>query len=1130
MKNLDKLLRYYSNAHKLKPKIKYTVLFFLLFLVRIQVYSYSQDTKIVLNLSQASLEELFASVEEITHYKFLYHLGDLDLDRKIDVQANGKPLDKVLDEVFLDTNIQYALIGRQIVLTVKDVREKEVQKTPVVRKNITGVVRDEKGIPLIGVTIIIKGSSKGVVSGNDGSFRINANSNDVLIFSFIGFEKQEVLVGDQSQLDIILKEAENELGEFVVVGYGETKRSDLTGSVGSVDSKDIQQLRVQTVDQALIGKISGVHVSSQSGGPGSGAIVHVRGLSQLIGDNQPLYVIDGVPVVINPRFGDVGSIGVFGDRENPLLSINPDDIERVDVLKDASSAAIYGSRAANGVVLVTTKRGKRNQKPKLDFSTMTTVQNPLNTYDVLNASQYRDFLVAQGQDQAVDFGNADTDWQREIVNHNAIWTQHNLSISGGTSDINYLVSGNVSDQEGVMLGNKFSRYNLSSSLDADITEELRIGFNFSYNYSVNRQSGLASIATGAFYRPDLPVFNESGQYSSSPSVYGFAIRNPVGDQGKVRNHAVSRNVLGNVYGEYKIIEGLRFRSQLSLNLNNDRSSIFNPSFTTTALFRSMFYGTNGALMDVQHNFGFNKSWANTLNYNKNFGGNHTIDAVAGISWDHSRLDLESQEYSDFPDDEILVDIRSANQFVRATSDVNEMALNSLFGRVNYNFQDRILATLTARYDGSVKFGPENQWGFFPSGAVAWNVHNEGFLKDVSFLDQFKLRASMGRTGSDNLPSFSYLAYYRALGNGDSRYNNINGIVVEGVPNSAIRWEQTEQLDLGLEFGLFNNRIYGEVVYFQKNTNGIILMVPLPAQTGSSRWNANIADVTNRGWEIGVGSDIISKPGFRWNSSFNISFIENKVVALHGGTTTAFGSAGILEGQPMGVIIGYDVVSIAQSSEEINALNAGASDGRYQNGLNQPGDYIYRDINGDGKITNDDRIPLGDINPDFFGGWNNTVRYKSFDFIFNFNFVKGVDRLWERGANQFAFVNPFNNVTTHVNDTWTPENVDAQFARMGSATHGTSVPTSRNVMDASYIKLRAMSIAYNIPDRWLSKTKIHRAQISLSGNNLFVITKYPGLDPESVNAQRGGSTVDLVRDGGFAYPQMRNFSIGAKLSL
>ncbi|WP_161554543.1 SusC/RagA family TonB-linked outer membrane protein [Sinomicrobium soli] len=1102
-------------------------------------HGFSQNARIKIDADMTlSVEQIFNLIEYQTDYKFIYR-HDAIKDAPLVKVSKGVMIAGDLLRMGLEPiHYYYDFVDNTIIVKRKEAIPEEYNIPQSLQ--IAGTITGEDGMPIGGITVYVTNvepSSKridrefvirGTSTDLEGSFSLEAEPGYFLVVTGLGYEFTYLeITAEQTVYNIVLKEEVSALEEVMVVGYGTTKKKDLTGSVGSIDSKDIEQIKAQTVERALVGKIPGVYVSSQSGGPGSGAIVHIRGLSQLTGDNQPLYVIDGVPVVMNPQFEKVGSIGVFGNRENPLLSINPADVERVDVLKDASAAAIYGSRAANGVVLITTKRGRRNQKAKLDFSYSTTIQNPANTYDVLNGDQFREFITAQGLDGEIDLSDADTDWQDKIVNHNAIWNQYDLSISGGTSKVNYLVSGRVADQEGVMLGNKFTRYSFTTSLDVDITERLKAGTHFSYNHAINKRSGLISLSSGAFFRPDLPVFNEDGTYSTSPASRGFILRNPVGDAGKVRNKAVSRNVLGNIYGEYKILDHLKFRSQLSINLTNDRTSEFSPSFTREALW-GIYDGTEGALLNVQHNSGISTSWSNTLNFNKTFAEAHTIDAVAGVSWDHYRLDLESQKYAGFPDDEVLTDINSANDFVNANSDVSETALNSVFGRVNYNYKDKYLATFTARYDGSVKFGPDNQWGFFPSGALAWNIHHEDFLKgSSSWLDQLKLRASLGRTGLDNLPAFTYLSYYRAMGNSDSFYDGINGIVVEGVPNSGIRWEQTDQLDLGLEFGMFNNRLSGEIVYFDKKTSGIILMVPIPAQTGSSYWNANIADVSNKGWEFALGGDIIRSSQWRWNSSFNISFVNNNVDALHGGATSAYGSAGIVEGESVGVTLGYDVVSIAQTPEEIDALNAGAPDGNYYSGLVQPGDYIYRDMDGDGEITNADRTPLGDINPDFFGGWNNSISYKNFDFGFNFNFVKGNDKVWRRGADQFAFVEAFNNVTTDVFDTWTPENTGAEYARVGSQTH---LVTSRNVRDASYIRLRSASIAYNFPKSWLANTGISNIQLSVSGNNLITITRYPGIDPESVSPQRGGATMDLMSDEGIFYPQMRTFTIGARLSL
>ena len=1081
---------------------------------------FSQRTKVIIEADKViSVEEVFNIIKQQTDYNFVYR-ADMFADYpKVNLKKGAIKANKLLELTLPNQAFKVSVVDESTIV---------IENKPKVQQRISGTVTDTDNVPLAGATVIIKGTTTGTSTDFDGNYSISANTGETLVYSYLGKENFEVVVNDDTAINVTLESSSESLDEVIIVGYGTTRKSDLTGSVGSVKSEDIQQIKAQTIDETLIGQIPGVLVSAQSGGPGSGAIVNIRGLSQLIGDNQPLYVVDGVPIIINPQFNDTG-IGVFGDRENPLLSINPADIERVDVLKDASSAAIYGSRAANGVILITTKRGKRNRKPKFDFSYSTTVQNPLNTYDVLSASQFQQFITDQGLDAGVTFGDSNTDWQKEIINSSALWNQYDFNVSGGSEKVNYLVSARVSDQEGLMLGNDFKRYNFSSSLDADITDRLNFGFNFSYNYSINEQSGLTSLSSGAFFRPDLPVFNDDGTFTTVPGRFGLILRNPVGDQGQIKDKAISQNILGSAYGEYKILDGLKLRSQLSVNVNNDRSSTFSPSFTLNAQF-GQFFGTQGALLDVQHTAGTNTSFSNTLNYNKTFLQKHTIDAVFGLSWDQSRLDLESQEYAGFPDDEVLTNINSANDFVGAGSDAYETALNSLFGRINYNFDNRYLATFTARSDGSIKFGPDNQRGFFPSGALAWNVHNEQFLKESDVLNLLKLRASFGQTGLDNLPTFTYLANYQSLSNGDSFYDGINGISINGVPNSAIRWEKTNQLDLGLEFGLFKNRLFGEIVYFEKKTSDIILIAPIPAQTGFSNWNANIADVTNKGWEFAFGGDIIRNTNFRWNSTFNISFVQNNVDALNGGITSAFGNTGIIEGEPIGVVSGYDVVSIAQTQEEIDALNATAPDGNYFTGLREPGDYIYRDVDGDGEITNEDVTPLGDINPDYFGGWNNTISYKGFDFNFNFNYVQGNAKQWSRGTSQFSFVDPNTNVTTDIFDAWTPDNTDAKYARIGSATHSTRPAISKNIEDGSYIKLRSASLGYNIPRAYLDKYGIDNFRITLSGNNLFVITNYPGIDPESVGTQRGGSTVDLIRDRGSSYPQARLITLGFNVSL
>ncbi|WP_299549200.1 TonB-dependent receptor [Seonamhaeicola sp.] len=1114
----------------------------LIFLLCTAVFSFTSENMLSQNVKIEILEDKTITVDQVfdiikaqTDYRFIYRSDMFKDFPKVSVKKGIIKVNKLLEESLSRGSFNFNFANNNTII----IKEKVLQEV-----TISGVVLDKNGVPIPGITVYVTNREpsgerinsdflvRGTASDFDGKFSLVAEVGYYLVASGIGYEfHTEQVTAEKTVYNITLLERISALEEVVIVGYGSTVRKDLTGSVGSVKSEEIQQIKSQTIDQALVGQLTGVYVNAQSSGPGGGALVNVRGLSQLIGDNQPLYVVDGVPIVTNPLFSNVGSIGAFGDRENPLLSINPNDIERVDVLKDASSAAIYGSRAANGVIVITTKRGKRNSRTRFNFAYNTTIQNPLNTYDVISASEWQQVITDFGLDNLITFGDEDTDWQEKGLNNNALWNQYDFSVSGGSDKINFLVSARVSDQEGIMIGNKFKQYSFTSNIDADLSKRLKAGANISYNYSLNRRSGLTSLNPLAMYRPDIGVFNEDGSYTGRTSFLGFE-RNPLGDQAKIKNRARYQGLIGSVYGQYEILEGLNFRSQLSINLSNDRSSDFSPSFTGNALFGA-FRGTQGALLDVQHSTLRSSSWANTLNFNKTIAEDHTINAVVGVSWDHSRLDLESQGYAGFPDDEVLINIQSAQDAYQWNSDVSETALNSIFGRVNYNYKDRYLVTFTARSDGSIKFGPDNQRGFFPSGALAWNVHNEDFLSNNNLISQLKLRASLGRTGSDNLPAFSYISNYASLGNGDSFYDGINGIAVEGVPNTEIRWEETDQLDLGVEFGLFNGRLNGEVVYFEKKTSDIILLVPLPAQTGSSFWNANIADVTNKGWEIALGGDIVRSKDLRWNSSFNISFVDNNVDALNGGSTTAFGSAGIQEGSPIGFHLGYEVVGIAQTQEEIDALNAGAPDGNYFNQLQQPGDYIFRDLNGDGEINPaDDRKDLGSINPEFFGGWNNIISCKNFDFTFNFNFVDGNKRYWREGAENMQFVNVNKNYfRSSLDDTWTPDNPNATYARLGSGTHGGNFDeNSKVVVDGSYIKLRSASIAYNIPKEILKKTGINNAKITVTGNNLFVITDYPGLDPENVGPQRGGATVDLVSDQGFSYPQARTFTIGVNIGL
>ncbi len=1080
----------------------------------------SQDAQILINSYRTvTVRQVFELIKTQTDYKFIYRNDLLEHVAPVDLKKGTFRVRELLDKCLLPANFTYNFRANNTIVVKRNTKKALNEAvSPVIDKiEVTGVVVDENGEPLPGASVRIKGTSMGTITDVDGRFKLSVEEDATLIFSFIGYQSAEIAVNSRKVIEVQLFSDLRTLQEVVVVGFGTTVKEDLTGSVGTIKAKELGQIQTQTIDQALVGHIPGVFVNAGGGAPGTGAIVNVRGLSALQGDNQPLYIVDGVPIIQFERTGNDGLVRA-NNRENPLLSINPADVERIDVLKDASSAAIYGSRAANGVIIITTKRGRRNQAPRFNLSVRSTIQNPTNRLDLLDVGEFRELLEQQEIDVS-DFGTADTDWQDLISNKNALWNQADLSVSGGTGKTSYYASLSASDQEGILIGNEFQRYGFSTNLDIEASERLKIGTSINYNYSVNKQSGITSF-NNALYRPDQPVFNEDGSFTSVPGFFGD-MRNPLGDEAMIRDRAVSQNVIASAFGEYRIIDGLKFKTQLSANLNNDKSSRFSPSYTFVALLG--LDGFQGAILDNNTTENVTTAFINTLSYKKILAQDHAVDFLAGVSWNRSKLELERQVYVGFPDDETLTDINSASNFVRGESEAVETGLNSYFGRLNYGYREKYLLTFTARSDESTRFGPNNRRGFFPSGAIAWNIHKEGFLAGTKPLSQLKLRASLGRTGSDNLPDFSYIPTFRTLNRNGSFYDGVNGIVSDDVPNNDIRWEQTDQLDIGLEFGLFENRFNAEINYFNYKTSDLILLVPIPFETGSTRFNSNIADVSNKGWEIMLGGDVIRTDKVNWYSSFNVSFVRNNVDALNGGSVLADGrSVGIEEGQPIGVIFGLEIASIAQTQEEIDALNAASPNGVYDSFLSEPGDYIFRDLNGDGEITADDRTTLGDITPDYFGGWNNTVTYKNFDASFNFQFVEGVEREWTRPSSLFGFDGE-ENITTLVFDTWSEENTGANYARIGSLTHVIDV-NSRNVQDASYIRLRSASIGYRLPRGLTEKIGIRNAKLTISGNNLFTITDFPDQDPENIQPFTGNTT-DTIREVGVSYPQARTFTIG-----
>lgn len=1119
--------------------------------INAQKYKSVKEVEISVQTGQSSINDLFDQIESQTNYRFSYDKRDLNRKKKVGVKNTNQTVAELLLRVSESSDLKFRQVND--IINVKSKKDSPKMKPlQIVLEDIAvqGKVTDDQGEPLPGASVIIKQTGQGTVTDIDGNYKLTVAEDATLVFSFIGYGSAEIDINRRGTIDIQLFEDLKTLQEVVVVGYGTTLKKDLTGTVASIESKDLMQIPSPTIDQSLVGKMTGVHVSAVSGKPGAGSIVNIRGMSQVRGDNQPLYVVDGVPVVVNPQYADP-DVSQNISSENPLLMINPNDVERIDVLKDASAAAIYGSRAANGVVLITTKRGKAGQAPRLSFNVSATIQNPNNEYDYLNASEWKEFSTTLAETQLAAYppawhsffepansmvndpdyyGSGDTDWQDLITNKDALWMEYGLNYTGSKDNVRYSAAINVTDMEGIMLGNEFERYGFRMNLDSDLGNRVTVGSSFSYNYTVNKSSAITALNIGKF-RPDLDVFDDEGEYTTSVSTFGYSEPNPLGNQAFVENESISQNLFANVYAEINIINDLSFRSDVSISVSNDAANRFEPSFTSQALLNEQFGTSTGALLTNTNNATKTSVFTNRLIYNTTFNDVHKLNANIGIEWNSFYTELGSVNFSGFPDDEVFTNINSATDVYNWRSTSQENGLNSLFARINYGYSDKYLATFTVRRDGSNKFGPNDQYGIFPSGAIAWNAHNESFLEGIEMINTLKIRASMGRTGSDNLPPFGYLAYAGTLVRGSSTYgpDNSVGITSLGIPNPDIKWETTDQMDIGLEFGLFNNRLSGEIVYFEKKTSDLIMFQPLPFETGGQVINANVGDVSNKGWEVMLSADIIRTKDLRWNSSLNLTSIDNKVDALNGGQEFSTGaSSSVQEGHSLGTIFGYEVVNIAQTQEEIDALNAGAPDGSYYSPLSAPGDYVFRDVDGDGEITRDgDRVVLGDIIADYYGGWNNTVSYKNLQLTFNFQYSQGGEKYWADAGSSFFPRATNDNALTVVKDMWSDTNTEATYARIGSGTHddGRGGPQSKLVFDASYIRLRTLGIAYSLPKQWSNKF-IKSARIYFNANNIWTSTSYPGLDPESTQTIRGGlsSNSDRRNDRG-NYPLSKSFTIG-----
>ncbi len=1009
---------------------------------------------------------------------------------------------------------------------------------------LTGKILDESGTGLPGVNILVKGSSLGTTTDANGTFNLEVGPSDnILVVSFIGYRTSEVVIGNQTSITVSLAPDAQQLSEVVVVGYGELEKKDLTGSVSSVSAKDLTKVQVSSVDQALQGQIAGVQINTTSGAPGGNVNVLIRGVSSISGGVQPLFVVDGFPI---------SNVGIG----NPLNTLNPNDIESVDVLKDASATAIYGSRGSNGVIIITTKRGKSGA-PKIELNSYVGFQEVSKKIDLMNAQEYAQFVIdgrnagyldnfpagnindnnatrpGVNYDVSDKYRNAasltTTDWQDAIFRRAAI-SNHQLSITGGTDAVRYAISGGYFNQDGIIINSGLERYNFSANVDAKVSNKVTVGFSLLPSYTSQQDvptSGhtgeLGMINSALSMDPSIPVYNEDGSYGNSipPTDGNVAIQNPVKIANELKINASQFRMLANAYVDYAILPELKLRTTFGTDLNYFKDSRWNPS----TLASSAVVGPATASANTWENV----NWLSetTLSYKKQLGADHRIDFVGGFTAQKEtsqRINVSANNFADDLIENINGGIVNAGY---QNTDIN--TLMSVLGRVNYAFKDRYLVTATVRSDGSSRFGKNNRWGTFPSASIGWRVSQEGFMSDVAVVQDVKIRASYGTTGNNAIGNYRSVSF---LGSNNYVIGNAvtPGLAPVTFANDNLTWEFQSQLNVGLDFSVANGRVNFTGDIYDKRNKDMLFNVQTPSATGFTNALVNLGEVQNKGLELAVGTrNFVGK--FQWSTNVNVTFNKNEVLAMSSDAERIFAATGgrgntniTQVGDPIGVFFGRRAVGVFQSDAE--AIEYGAQP------LARAGDIKWADTDNNGIINDNDREVIGSPHPDFYFGFNNTFSYKGFTLDIVTNGMVGMD--------VYSAVFAINNSGVHNNAKFVDEarwrspeqpgtnDVGGVFGRaIRGGRNANTTFSSAYIFDASYWRIRNVSLGYSFPSTMLSKFKIQQARLYIAVNNLYTFTKYFGYDPEVGNA--GGNQQVLGVDWG-TYPMNRTSTIGLNITL
>lgn len=1074
--------------------------------------AHSQNAKVSIRMNNVKLDKILNKIENQTDYLFIYN-NQVDINKITSVKVKNEAVAQVLDRILSGTGINYELEGTHIILTTEAIKDLHAQQQA---KTVTGTVTDVSGEPIIGANIRIKGTTTGTITDIDGNFSIKAEPQSVIEVSYIGYLTQETVINNQKSIRFLLKEDTKTLDEVVVIGYGVQKKADLTGSVANINTEKLNTQSNANIGQALQGKIAGVDIVSQGGAPGSGTRIMVRGIGTL-NNASPLYIVDGMYM-------------------NSIDHINPNDIASIDVLKDASSAAIYGSRAANGVIIVTTKEGSNTEgKPIIDLSVNLGISTASKFLDMLDAKGWAEVTTIARQaigkpalDMATDLANKpDNDWQ-DIMFRPALMQNYNLSVKGGGKYSTYYTGLGYFNQDGIVKGTNYQRYNIQSKNDYKrgiFSAGTNLIISFSHDKPLHQELRGGMIGTILQSVPTLEKYDDTreGGYGGT---YGDVVNIPhplaIIDDNIMDRYNENVKIFANLYAQIELFKGLKYKLNLTPDFSFERYKNYLNKYDFGLATNSITQLTE------RQRRRRNILVENLLTFDRTFG-EHKISALAGYTYQDSRF-RHIQAYGEgLPQGLEEIDAATTNRSNEGNS--WRSVLTSILGRVFYSYQNKYLFTATIRRDGSSKFGKNNRYGYFPSFSLGWNVAEEKFMENVHWLDQLKLRGGYGVLGNQEIDNYQYSSTITTgINYPDGNGGLLQGAFPKNFANPDIKWEETAMTNVGIDFMAFNNRLSLTADYYVKNTKDILLTVPIPISSGGANDPIrNAGKIRNNGFEFNLGWMDQPNPDISYGINLIGSFNKNKVIAMGsesgsikgGSTNQNITTSETKAGYPIG---GYWLISTAgyfNSQEEVDAY---AKDGKKIQPAAEPGDIKFVDANNDGVINDDDRVFQGSPFPDFTFALNGNMRYKNFDLSIGLQGVLG-NKIYNATRQTLEDVTKGSNFLASCLDYWTPENKNASHPRLtwDDPNRNTRAESDRYLENGSYLRLRSVQLGYTFPQTWF-KGAIQHARVYINAENLFTITSYSGYSPD-VNADNA----NYRGFDNFIYPTNRTFMLGLNVT-